>query len=135
MIIKAVIIFKQQILTLSNTKFQKLDHIWSLKTPDLNQRLYLIWFPIHHLTLWLIQYITCKFHPSNIEWNLFFQKCCFSSYHASYLNYLLKRAEKTLRSDKIKNAIKILSKAKQVRSMLVVLLLPASKGFDFFLLW
>ena len=133
MIVKAIN-FKQQILILSNTKFQKLDHN-VLQTPDLNQRLYQISFPTHHLTLWLVQYITCKFHPSNIEWNLFFQKCCFSSYHASYLNYLLKRAEKTLRSDKIKNAIKILSKAKQVRSMLVVLLLPASKGFDFFLLW
>ena len=94
MIIKAIIIFKQQILTLSNTNLQKLDYIWSAETSDLNQRLYRVWFPTHYLTLWVVQYITCKFHPSNTEWNLFFYKCYFSSYHSSKLNYLLKSAEK-----------------------------------------
>ena len=50
MIIKAIINFKQQILTLSNTKFQKLDHFWSAKNsrfkskvvPDMISFIYMI---------------------------------------------------------------------------------------------
>ena len=126
-IIKAIINFKQQILTLSNTNFQKLDHTWSAKNSRFKSKVApdmisyspfdLVTSPIHNMQLSSKQYRV---------------KLIFSTF--KLVKLLSWESGKTLRSDKIKNAIKILSKAKQVRSMLVVLWLSASKSFHFLLL-
>ena len=66
MIIKAAINFKQQILTLSNTKFQKLDHSWSAKNSRFKSKVVpdmisyspfdLVISPIHNMQISSKQY-------------------------------------------------------------------------------